>query len=297
MNKDMDQQPLNRPESLTVTARKVDFDFERAGFDRHWHRGNPIISHFWSSLSQAFGPGEKFFIDSVRALRTEVSDPALLDEMEMFTRQEAHHTLQHRKFNRMVGALGYDVERMEARYARPLAWCRDHLEPMEMLSVTMALEHFTAGFAHHYFQHPDLARGADPNVSALWTWHAAEELEHKATAFDVYERLGGGYFGRVFTLFPAWAIILGVTCVNTLEMTARDRAFRLRHVFEALGYLFAPRKGLVTGLLPAFLAYLRPGFHPWEQDDSADIARWERENRKYVVSRATASELRARDAA
>lgn len=278
------QEPLRRPDGLKVTFRKVKFPFESTGFDRHWHSQSPFISHFWSALSQAFGPGEKFFIDSVRALRSEIHDDALMEEMEQFVRQEAHHTIQHRKFNRMVAALGYDTGKMEARYAAPLDAVREKMDPMDMLRVTMALEHFTAGFAHQFFQNPEVGGAADPNVLALWSWHAAEEAEHKATAFDVYERLGGGYAMRVATLPVAWGLILAITLRNTFQMLREDGSFSFTDVFRGMRYLFG-RKGLVTGLLPTFVDYFRRDFHPWEEDDSASIARWEAENSSYVVER------------
>ncbi len=38
---------------------------------------------------------------------------------------------------------------------------------------------------------------------AFWRWHAAEELEHKAVAFDLFERLAGGYVLRVASALAA----------------------------------------------------------------------------------------------
>jgi uncharacterized protein len=264
-----------RPEGVKVTFRKMKFDFEQTGFSPHWHSNNPFISHFWNSLSQAFSPGEKFFIDSVRALRDRVEDPEMLAEMEEFVRQEAAHTIEHRRFNRMVGGMGYDVERLERRYALALGIARKFVDAKGMLEVTMALEHFTSGFAHQYFENPDVARGADPNVEALWGWHAAEEMEHKATAFDVYKDVGGSYFGRAKTLAPSWAMIVAITLVNVFDMMIQDGSIRdVSATRKGLTYLFG-RRGLFTGMVPAFLAYLKPSFHPWDEDDSQGLKEWE----------------------
>lgn len=274
-----------RPSGVKVTFRKMKFDFERTGFSPHWHSDNPFISHFWNALSQAFSPGEKFFIDSVRALRSHVADPEMLEEIEEFVRQEAAHTIEHRKFNRMIGGMGYDVQRLEQRYARALAIARKFCDAKGMLEVTMALEHFTSGFAHQYFENPDIAKGADPNVEALWGWHAAEETEHKATAFDVYQELGGSYLGRVKTLGPSWAMIVAITVVNVFDMMVQDGSIRdVRAIGRGLAYLFG-RRGLFTGMVPSFLSYLRPSFHPWEEDDSEGLKRWEANATHYLQSK------------
>jgi predicted metal-dependent hydrolase len=259
------------------------FDFERTGFSPHWHGGSPFISHFWSALSQALPPGEKFFIDSVRAVRDRIDDPGLDAEVDQFIRQEAHHTAQHRKFNRMLRALGYDTDTLEARYARTLDRCRKTLGPVGMLSVTMALEHFTAGLAHQYFTNPRTGQGSDPNVEALWAWHAAEEAEHKSTAFDVYHYVGGGYLMRVALLPGSWCAILGITLWNVVDMLRAEGRIDLHDARLGLRYLFG-RKGVITGMLPALVSYLSPTFHPWDEDDSAEVVDWERRNVRYVAA-------------
>src|SRR5688500_2097605 len=83
---------FRRPEGVKVTFRRMLFPFEDAGFDRYWHSGSPFKSLFWTQLSTAFDAGEKFFIDSARALRTEVQDPKLLEELAEFCKQAGHHT-------------------------------------------------------------------------------------------------------------------------------------------------------------------------------------------------------------
>lgn len=150
-----------------------------------------------------------------------------------------------------------------------------------MLSVTVALEHFTSGLAEQHFRRPDLVRGADPNVLALWEWHAAEETEHKATCFDIYRAAGGGYLERVVHMPFAWGIILVLSLMNTVTLLRKDGKLWSRDTLHGLRYLFG-RRGLVTGLVPAFFACLSPRWNPWTQDNSHEIARWEQTNQSYV---------------
>ncbi|MFI5306231.1 MAG: metal-dependent hydrolase [Polyangiales bacterium] len=282
----MDQASIRRPEGLKVTYRRMKFPFEDAGFARYWHGGSPFRSLFWTQLSTAFEPGEKFFIDSARALKSEIHDPALLDELAEFCRQEGHHTAQHLKFDRINERLGVDVRGCRDRYAKVLERTRASLDPMGMLAVTVALEHFTAGFAEQYFDKPRLSEDADPGVQALWAWHAAEEAEHKATCFDIYQQLGGGYLRRVSMMFGAWSLILWLSLVNTHVLLWQDRKLFSLDTLRGYWYLFG-RGGLVSGMGRSFLAYFSPRFHPWKADNSAQIRTWEAANDQYIVRRNT----------
>jgi predicted metal-dependent hydrolase len=273
---------FRRPETVQVTYRRVKFPFEDKGFDRYWHGGSAFRSLFWSQLSTSFDAGERFFIDSARALGTCVKDPALLQELSEFCKQEGHHTAQHLKFDRMNEAMGVDIEGCRRRYGRALDRARRLLTPLGMLAVTTALEHFTSGFADVHFAHPELSEGADPNVLALWNWHAAEETEHKATCFDVYRAAGGGYFRRVALLPISWGLILWISLVNTTHLLQQDRRFFSRDTWRGLRYLFG-RQGMVTSLLPAFFVYFSPRFHPWKKDNSHEIQSWLDQNQAYLV--------------
>jgi predicted metal-dependent hydrolase len=255
------------------------FDFED-GFDRYWHSGSPFKSLFWTQLSTAFEPGEKFFIDSARALKDKVDDPDLVSEIAEFCRQEGHHTAQHLKFDRVNEAMGIDVAGCRRRYGVVLDRARRKFNPMEMLAVTVALEHFTASFADEFFERR-LSEGADPKVAALWAWHAAEEAEHRATCYDIYQHLSGDYRQRVMLMVGAWTAILGVACINTLVLLWKDKKLLAPDTLRGLWYLFGPR-GVVTSLGPAFVAYLRRGFHPWQGADGSSIARWQAENSAYI---------------
>jgi predicted metal-dependent hydrolase len=150
-----------------------------------------------------------------------------------------------------------------------------------MLSATCALEHFTSCFADQFFANPQVAAGGDPKVVALWAWHAAEESEHRATCFDIYRACDGKYATRIASLVGSWSLILYASLVNTTILLHRDGKLFTRDTLSGLRYLFG-RRGLVTGLVPAFLAYFKPNFHPWKGTDGAAIAKWKAENQKYV---------------
>jgi predicted metal-dependent hydrolase len=270
-----------RPQGVQVTYRRMKFDFEEQGFDRYWHGGSPFKSLFWSQLSAAFDPGETFFIDSARALRKQIDNPELLAELQEFCRQEGQHTAQHIKFDRKNTELGIDIDMCRRRYERILNHARKQLDPMHMLAATVALEHFTACFADQFFKNPQLSAGGDPKVVALWAWHAAEESEHRATCYDIYRACGGTYRVRVVSLIGSWALILYASLVNTAILLHRDGKLFTRDTLSGLRYLFG-RKGLVSGLVPAFLEYCKPNFHPWKGADGSAIEKWKEQNRKYV---------------
>jgi predicted metal-dependent hydrolase len=272
---------IRRPAGVKVTFRRMKFDFEDQGFERYWLGGSAFKSLFWTQLSAAFAPGEKFFIDSARALKDRIDDPELAEEIVEFCRQEGHHTAQHLKFDRMNADKGIDVEGCRRRFTAILDRARSKLDPMEMLAATCALEHFTACFADQYLTQPELSAGADPKVRALWAWHAAEEAEHRATCYDLYERLEGRYGQRVTTAIGAWAAILAASLYNTVVLLRNDGKLVSRDTLVGLWYLVGPR-GLITRLLPPFARYFSPGFHPWKGADAETIARWQADNRKYI---------------
>ena len=111
----------------------------------------------------------------------------------------------------------------------------------------------------------------------LWYWHALEELDHKAVAFDVYEAAGGGYVLRVFAMAMASVFFLAKVSEMQVRLMKRDGELgNVQSWARGLWKFWGPR-GHFTRLIPAYLRYYHPRFHPWQQDDSALIARYERE--------------------
>src|SRR3546814_7851182 len=93
-----------------------------------------------------------------------------------------------------------------------------------MVATTAAAEHFTASLAGYVLEDNTWAdTDVDPEMAQLFLWHAAEEIEHRHVAYDVYQHIGGGYVRRVAAMVPLAGLILIGWPLLTSEVMRRDR--------------------------------------------------------------------------
>lgn len=244
---------------------------------RHWLAGDPVASAWFTALSASFPRGEAMFIDAVKAHRDGVA-PALAEAIRDFVKQEVNHSREHLAFNRSAG---YDLAAIDARVAGLVAMTQS-LPPLVQLTVTCALEHFTAIFAHEFLAHPEHFGAADAETVALWQWHAVEEIEHKAVAFDTWLAATRALPPRRRWLMRA--IVMGDVTrrflrnrwVDALELLAQDGITGWRARWGLFAYLWL-KPGILRRVFPAWASWFRPAFHPWQVDDRALIARHEGE--------------------
>ena len=254
-----------------IVRRDLHFDMQ-ADIPRYWLNGDAHQTRYFDALSLMFPDGERFFIDSVRAFRPEIADDATLDTaVGGFIGQEAMHSREHLVYNERLQQQGVDayalmqiVKDVQDQRARTLP-------PVGQLALTICLEHFTAMLADHVLRHPATLQKADPRMAAIWRWHALEETEHKAVAFDVYQRVGG-------TPFKRWRRRCRAMLWVTLLFTYRTWQFmwRLskadgtqkdwRGWLRLLGFLFVS-PAPITRISGQWLKWFIPGFHPWQHDN------------------------------
>ena len=248
---------------------------------RFWHGERKSVTQFYNNLSVFFPAGERFFIASVKAYRDEIAhDPALAAEARAFYAQESIHSREHVRYNHMLRAQGYPIDAMEGRVERVLARVTRVYPPRMRLAVTCALEHFTALMADMLLQDPRVLAGADPVMTKLWRWHAAEENEHKAVAFDVFKAVGGSYFERVVTMIGATIIFWAKVIEQQVRMMHADgTAWNPLEWARLLAYLFV-KPGAMLRIIPKYFSYFRPGFHPWDHDNRALLEAWKDELRE-----------------
>ena len=268
--------PASRtPADLVITVR--DRLFGRDGKrPRWWLGGDPVATAWFNALSGTFPRGEAFFIEAVKAHRDGVP-PALAEEIRKFVVQEVNHTREHVAFNRIAAEAGYDMARIDRRVAELLGLLEGRPKILDLAS-TMALEHFTAMFAHEFLKRPELFAGGEPEATALWRWHAIEEIEHKAVAYDTWR-----HATRQWSRWKRWKVkslmMLVVTknfvlhrVQDTLDLLAQDGLSGWRIKARLARYLLG-RNGILRVIVPAWLSYFLPGFHPWNVDDRALIAK------------------------
>ncbi len=267
--------PAHAAVSADIPRRQVDFEFDPAKVPLDWYRDDVFVSTFLDALSLLFPEGERFFVESVKKLRHHVQDPDLAAAVEGFIGQEAMHGKEHRAFNAMFLAQGLTSSvRLERQLEGLLDRVRRDLPAPSRLAATCALEHFTAMMAEASLRHEGMRDGMHATIRPLWVWHALEENEHKAVAFDVYRAAGGGYVRRVGIMILTTLIFFAFTAwVHAHFLAQRNVLWKpWRWVRGATHMWIYP--GWFTRLVPAYLSYFRPGFHPDDRDTRALLATW-----------------------
>jgi predicted metal-dependent hydrolase len=271
-----------------LVVRRLLVDME-APIARHWCAGDAFRTALFNALSMSFPVGEQFFIDAVRngfKALPEDKQERFRAEVQGFIGQEATHRRLHSLYNAHLEKLGL-VNDWEPR-ARERLKMMEGADVRHWLAITAANEHFTALMADWMLNNADLLGDQDPRLATLWLWHSAEESEHKSTAFDLYQALGGNHEWRITWFKRITWVFLQDTLRQTVANLRRDGTlWKWSTWTSAAGYLFGKR-GMIRQSYQPWKAYKRPDFHPSQQDASAS-ERWLADNRaQYTPVGATA---------
>jgi hypothetical protein len=261
----------------TLAVRKLNVDLSK-GFGRHWLGGDAYRTQLFNALSMTFPQGEQSFIDSMRAVpEGRIGDPALRAEIRDFIGQEASHRFVHQQYNDQLAAQGlvFVREKSIARRIHLLS----RLNPLDWVAVTCAIEHYTAMLADGVLAVPSWLDGAEPDMHTVWSWHAAEETEHKGVAIDVYRAAGGGYSRRIWFYIQASVFLALDIALQTADNLRRDGQLWNARTWISAARTWLGRDGIFWHLLGPSLHYLSPWFHPWQRDNRHLATRWLDEHR------------------
>ena len=260
-----------------VPRDKLDFDLE-GDIPQYWFGGDPFKTRFFDAMSTIFPEGERFFISCVRDFRDQVTDPQLKHEIRDFIRQEGQHGIIHDQFNKRLKAQGIDVDMLERIETKLLfGIMRKYVPKKHTLAVTAASEHMTAIMAHSFFERKEVLERSDPRMRAMYAWHAMEEIEHKAVAFDVMQKVAKVWYPR--RVLAMIEVTLGFTIHSLLvtrymlKVDGFSRWQRTKMWAKGLWWLYSPVNGLFTSIAGHYFQYYKPGYHPWKagQLDSYQI--------------------------
>lgn len=284
-------------------VRRISFESVIENLERDFSTDDDIVMcHLVAALSGLFPDGEEMFIEAVRHHRDRVTDPDLLRQVNAFIGQEVTHGREHRLLNERLAELGYRAKLVEAtlhndavitpgmrRILRivtkfgPLKDIGERIEeqetiepePIMLLALTSALEHYTATMAQTLLTERELQeRFADEDFFRMWAWHAIEECEHKAVAFDVYKAVGGDEETRLRAMRLATLALAFIAGYHTVVGSLRDpRSYRGFALVRSLWRLRT--NPLLSKEFRRRLAdYNRADFHPLQHDTTALEAAW-----------------------
>jgi len=262
-----------------VPRVKLDFKLD-TDVPKYWFGGDAFKSRYFDAMSCIFPEGERFFMSCVRDYRDKVQDPHLLQEIKDFIRQEGQHGMIHNQFNDRLRAQGILVDGIES-FVKTMLFdvMRKRLPKAHTLAQTAAAEHLTAILAHSLFERRETFEAADPRMYAMWAWHAMEEVEHKAVAYDVMQKAAKvGYVRRVFTLFELSLTFPLFTLIVTNNMLRRDGFSlwqRTKQMAKGLWWLYKPGGVFMSrSVLWHYVQYFKPGYHPWDTGQMASYQQW-----------------------
>lgn len=244
----------------------VDLD---APVPRHWFGDNVFATHVANGVNLLFPAGERFFVRSVNHYLDRVKNPLLRAQIKGFFGQEGRHAKEHERFFAQLEAQGFDVARFLRFYEAVAYGVIERFAPPSLrLSTTAACEHYTAIMAENALS-LGMLEHAHPTVRGLLLWHAAEEIEHRAVAFDVLQEVDPSYGLRVAGLAMATLCLGGFWAIGAAMLLLQDRGVGLARVLADRRAAQARRGEHDDVFLRGIREYLRPDFHPSQKDTDA----------------------------
>ena len=94
---------------------RTQLNFKLDEVPRFWFGGDPFLTRMFDALSLTFPDGERYFIQSVRLFRDQITDPSLAARVSDFIKQEAQHGIAHDKMNQVMREQGMPVDQFIQR--------------------------------------------------------------------------------------------------------------------------------------------------------------------------------------
>lgn len=261
--------------SPNLRVRRIQFAFPD-DVQAHWNPHKPELSQVINACSLLMPYLEPFLIESIRMSLPHLPTEALKDEATKYIGQEANHFRQHRRYNDLLLQQGYASlksyeDLLAADYARlrkkSLRYRLGYAAGFETMALTIG--HMLVKHREYFF------KGADPAVSSLVLWHFVEELEHKTSAYNVYQAIYGnglrGYLYRVYSGLSSNMHTLLRTRIAVLQLMKIDGMDKDPKAVKAFRKLTFK---IFLWALPKMLDGLMPWHKPERVKDPAWMTAW-----------------------
>ena len=256
---------------------RSNLDFKLNEIPRYWFGGDPFITRMFDALSLTFPDGERYFIQSIRLFRDQITDPDLQQRVADFIRQEAQHGIAHDKMNQVMRDQGMPVDVFIERLNKVFKFELEKRSPQYNIAMTAAAEHLTALMAETFYGKKSTLAEGHPYVRALFAWHAIEEMEHRDVAFDVMKDVAKTpEWLRKVTLLNTTVLMFGFTIYRANVMLKHDGFTpfeRLRLNIKGLPWFFG-KHGTLTRMSKQYKDWFKKDFHPSQHPVIAQYEVW-----------------------
>ncbi|SDQ31000.1 hypothetical protein SAMN05428982_0583 [Pseudoxanthomonas sp. CF385] len=229
---------------------------------KHWLPGNEVVSSLLNAYTVLVPANEAFYIRTLNACQSRIADPALRARCQAFIRQEAQHGVAHKRYWQNLDAQGYAYRGFERVVDRVIFRTMDRWGPLWLrASLVSCVEHINAYLGYEFLSQAILSE-ADPRVRDLMEWHFAEEIEHRAVAFDLLQAVAPRYAVRLAGALTTAALFYLLMTGLAIALLAQDRLLWRRSTLHQAVEHVGPGHQMGRRTLRHLWNYLKPGFHP-----------------------------------
>ena len=253
--------------SERLKVRQWDVNRAAKGTEKHWCEGNAAVTHLLNAYTMLVPENEKFFIQTLMKVRSCLKCPELQERVKEFIYQEAQHGVGHRHAWQILERQGYRICGFVNFNKRWVFRSIGYLFPLPLkVSFVAAVEHINSYIAHEYLTRRIL-KDADAEMRALFEWHFAEEIEHKAVAFEVLKTYRLNYLLRIVGLLLVAPLFYLLAAWGAGLLMVQDRSWRQGRTWQGWWLHVGPGRHMFVRSLKHLARYLSPNFHPWHLDD------------------------------
>jgi predicted metal-dependent hydrolase len=252
-----------------LPTRRVRFEYP-PDTNPMWVPSLPEFSAAANAISLGMPYAEPLFIRAMRSTFDRIDD-GLRERAESYIRQETGHHTQHKRFNDVISARYPATLRLQRAMAANSAWVWRR-SPKFRVAYAAAGETISYGVAR--WTEANLGKvldPADPVPATLFAWHLAEEIEHKANTYDVFEATDGSRLRYAFAALVGFVTIAAFTAVGALVQLHGERRLRNPLTWFRLGALAI---SLAFVLVPTLVVSALPGHHPRDFTDPSYLSAW-----------------------
>lgn len=252
-----------------LPVRRVGFEYP-ADTDPMWVPHMPEFSAAANAISLGMPYAEPLFIKAVRSTYDRLDDD-LRVRSDSYVKQETGHHTQHKRFNDIVAARYPGTLVVQRLMAANAAWVWRR-SPRFRVAYAAAGETISYGVARWTEAHlGEVMDRADPVPATLFAWHLAEEIEHKANTYDVFEATDGSRLRYARAAVVGLLTIAAFTALGTVVQLWGEKRLRYPVTWYRLARLAV---SMVFVLVPTLVVSSLPGHHPRDFTDPVYLPAW-----------------------